>query len=131
MVRQPFIALSAFALLGACATIDLSDPRTQLLMQMPGPMVLAERDVASDLVRGCPAYRYDKTLGDGILQGMAESGRPVSNEMYSAAPVEVDVKKRTLAARYGAESYGALDPCAVLEAESTAGTPLSVLVQKR
>lgn len=126
---RPTLAVLALTGLAACVTSPrMGDPRVQTLMAMPSPQHFAERTVASELAGACARYRYDELLAQTMSQERLKSRFPAYVEVRGAAELEADVKRRAMAARYGAASYGALDPCTVLDQETAQGTPLSVLV---
>ena len=119
-------------LLAACTELPrLNDARAQTLLTMPGPQHYAERTVARELAGNCPSYGYDEELAETMTRARLKMRLPVAAQVRGAADVETDVKRRALALRYGASRYTTLSPCAVLDAETAARTPMSVLVMKR
>ena len=122
--------VAALALLAGCSTPDLSDPRAQRLVSMDGPQHYAERRVARELAGRCQAYTYDEELAQAMSQARVKAGQPTSIQLRGAVDLETDIRRRSLAARYGA-NWSELDPCAVLDTETAQGSPMSVLVQKR
>ncbi|MCB1343584.1 MAG: hypothetical protein KDK24_21460 [Pseudooceanicola sp.] len=119
-------ALLAFGALAACDSPAIGDARAQALLALPAPQHYAERQVARELVGQCPAYAYDEQLGDALTDRRIRARQQVYAQVKGATDLEADVKRRSLAARYGSN-----DACRILDGETAAGTPLSVMVRKR
>lgn len=125
------ISFSGLVLLAACTSPRMDDPRAQQLLALAGPQHYAERTVAREMAGSCVRYAYDEELAESMSRARLRAGAETSVQVRGAADLETDVKRRTMAARYGASSYSALDPCQVLDSETAAQTPMSVLVRKR
>ncbi|WP_370304033.1 hypothetical protein [Pseudooceanicola sp.] len=130
-MRNLPLMLAGLALLSACASPRLDDARAQQVLALPGPQHYAERIVARELAGRCVRYAYDEELADTMSRARVKAGVETSVQVRGAADLEADIKRRTLAARYGATAYGAMDPCQVLDSETAAQTPMSVLVRRR
>ncbi|MEX0281661.1 MAG: hypothetical protein AB3N13_10810 [Arenibacterium sp.] len=114
-------------LLAGCGA-DLSDPRTQALLQLPSQQHYAERQMAIELSARCNRYSYDQKLADAMSEARRNAGQPNAIQVREGSALEAGVKRRTLSARYGADR-GALDACATLDAETSLGSPFTVLAK--
>ena len=110
------------------AFAQLVDPRETV--EMPGPSPGQKRAVARELVGRCAAFTYDQQLAETMSRIRVKSGLETEIQVRGAAELESDVKRRSLAAKYGG-SWGGLDACAVLRGETASGTPLSSIVRQR
>jgi len=129
--RGVITAIVVLAGLAGCANeAQLTDPRALALVRMPGPQHYAERAVARELVGRCAAFTYDQQLAETMSRIRVKSGLETEIQVRGAAELESDVKRRSLAAKYGG-SWGGLDACAVLRGETASGTPLSSIVRQR
>lgn len=129
-MQKTIASLVGLALLAGCGAPDIDDPRARSLLALPGPQHYAERAVARELAGRCPSYTYDEELAEAMSRARIKAGQPTSVQVRGATDLESDIKRRSLAARYGAD-YSALNPCAVLDGETARQTPLSVLVNRR
>ncbi|MHA6263996.1 hypothetical protein ACXYMO_12405 [Arenibacterium sp. CAU 1754] len=130
-MRKVLISTVALSVLAACGgTSRLDDARAQRLVQMPGPQHYAERRVARELASRCARYAYDETLAKAMSEARAKSGAATALQQRGAVDLEADIKRRSLAARYGTD-YSALDACATLDGEIAQQTALSVMVLKK
>lgn len=118
-------AFLALALLAACGPSRLDDPRTEVFVNLPGPQHYAGRQLAQELAGQCPRYTYLGDLAEAMSNGRRKAGLDNSLRVRGAANLEADVWRRSLIARHGA------DACAILDGETAAQTPLSVLVQRK
>lgn len=127
-MRTTAVLCLAAALLSGCATTRIGDPRAQQLLSFAGPKHYGERQVARELADRCRAFEYDADLALDMNAARTDSADALT-VLRGAIGVEADIKRRSLAARYGdGQSYAAIDPCTVLRGELSAGTPLSVMV---
>lgn len=120
------VALLALGALAACSSPNMGDPRAQALLAMPAPQHYAERQVARELAGQCLAYAYDEQLGDAMSEARLRSGGQVYLQVKGATDVEADIKRRSLVAHYAGN-----DACRILDGETAAQTPMSVMVRKR
>lgn len=124
MRRVP--VLITLTLLAACDSPAIGDARAQALLALPAPQHYAERQVARELAGQCPRYAYDEQLGDALTDRRIRARQQVYAQVKGATDIEADVKRRSLAARHGSN-----EACQILDGETAAGTPLSVMVRKR
>jgi hypothetical protein len=117
------LLLSVAALLAACSTSRIGDPRAQALLILPVAQHYAERVVARELADRCGDFVYDIDLADDMDSARADS----ANRPRAAIGLEADIKRRSLAARYGRDIV-TIDSCWILQREIEANTPLSVMV---
>lgn len=125
-MRSILMAFSAAFSLVACSSPNLGDPRAQALMAMPAPQHYAERRVARELAGQCSGWAYDEKLGEAMSAARAKSRQQAALEVRGATDLEADIKRRSLSAR-----YGGYDACTILNGETAAQTPLSVMVNRR
>jgi hypothetical protein len=123
------LALAAMTMAG-CAAPNLDDARVQTLLDLPGPQHYAERNIAMDLTSRCAGYGFDSDLADAMSEARRAAGAAPGSTRRGDVDLETDVKKRSLAAYYGASGYDALDACDTLDREVMRQTPLSALVVK-
>ena len=121
----------ALTFLAACGGSGLTDPRAQTLVTMPAPQHYAFRTLARGLAGRCAGYSYSEDLARDMTRARVKASLPTSIESRGATQVEADIQRRSMAARYAAPSYAALDACQVLDGETARGAPISVLVRKR
>ena len=69
--------------------------------------------------------------GGYATRARVKASLPTSIESRGATQLEADIQRRSMAARYAAPSYAALDACQVLDGETARGAPVSVLVRNR
>lgn len=124
--RRLVCLASAFAMLAACSSPNLDDPRARAMMAMPAAQHYAERRVARELVGRCSGWAYDEKLGEAMSQARAKASQQTALQVRGATDLEADIKRRSLTAR-----YGGYDACTILNGETVAQSPLSVLVIKR
>lgn len=127
-MKRLALAGVVLSLLAGCGA-DLSDPRTQALLQMPSQQHYAERRVARELAARCSRYDFDEALAEAMTDVRVKAGQPTSIQVRDGLELEADIKRRTLAARYGGD-WSTLDACAALDGETALGSPLSVLVKR-
>ena len=118
--------LAALTLLAACGAPRLDDPRTNLFINLPGPQHYAGRQLAAQMAGQCPRYTYLEDLAEAMSNGRRKAGLDNSLRVRGASQLEMDIWQRTLIARHGTS-----DACTILDGETAAQTPLSVLVQKK
>ncbi len=118
--------LVALALLAACGAPRLDDPRTNVFINLSGPQHYAGRILAQQMAGQCPRYTYLDDLADAMSNGRRKAGLDNSLRVRGAANLEADVWRRSLIAR-----HGTTDACTILDGETAAQTPLSVLVLKK
>lgn len=126
-MKRLALAGGFLGLLAGCGA-DLSDPRTQALLQLPSQQHYAERQMAIELTARCNRYRYDQNLADAMSDARRSAGQPNSLQVREGSALEADIKRRTLSARYGAE-WSALDACTTLDAETSLGSAFTVLAK--
>ena len=124
-------AVAALAFLASCGGTGMSDPRAQTLASMSAPQHYAFRTLARELAGRCASYSYNEDLAKDLTRARVKAGLPTSIESRSATQLEADIQRRSMAARYAAPSYAALDACQALDGEAARGAPISVLVRKR
>lgn len=124
--RRISTVMLALALVAACSSANLDDPRARALMAMPAAQHYAERRVARELVGRCSGWAYDEKLGEAMSQARAKASQQTALQVRGATDLEADIKRRSLTAR-----YGGYDACTILNGETVAQSPLSVLVIKR
>lgn len=118
-------AFLALILLAACGAPRLDDPRTNVFINLSGPQHYAGRALARQLAGQCPRYTYLDDLAEAMSNGRRKAGLDNSLDVRGASDLEVDVWRRSLIARHGP------DACTILDGETAAQTPLSVLVLKK
>lgn len=121
----------ALTFLAACGGSGMSDPRAQTLVTMSAPQHYAFRTLARELAGRCASYSYSEDLAKDMTRARVKASLPTSIESRGATQLEADIQRRSMAARYAAPSYAALDACQVLDGETARGAPVSVLVRKR
>jgi hypothetical protein len=127
MTRAVWMILGAATALAGCAASRIDDTRAQTLLSYSTPEYYAERRVARELAAACPRYGFDARLDQDMEKSRAAQGRGSADAAAQpgAVDLETNVKKRSLSASYGA-SFGALDPCDVLDRETARGAPFTV-----
>ena len=134
MMKRTAIVVTCLAL-GACATgpqpaRPFEDPAVQKLYNLPTSLYFATLQIAGQVAQNCIRYNYDAAVDAMVNEQRNEEGRGTLSARPFTAQIdaEVDIGKRSFAARHGVDIDAGDDLCPAADAETAEDSALAAVL---